>query len=259
MQYFNSKAAKFAYHAADKDIDTNKPIIIWAHGWGHSHKNFMQLAAPFENSTNNIMIDFPGFGDSPAPPDIWGTEDYAQAIADWFIQEDMPPVIWIGHSFGCRVGVQLASAYPDRIKAMGLIAGAGLKSKKPALKKIYIYLRIKLFKILKKLIPDGQLKDKIIGAFGSTDYKNSNGTMRKIFVRVVNEDLSEQAKKIKCPVTLIYGKNDTATPPEFGKIFSGLIPDAKLFLLDGQDHNSVLENGRHQVIKILDDFIKGNK
>ncbi len=95
-------------------------------------------------------------------------------------------------------------------------------------------------------------------AFGSADYKSSGG-LRKIFVRVVNEDLSEQAEKIQCPVTLIYGTEDTETPPEFGERYSRLIKHSKLFLLDGQDHYSVLQNGRHQTIKIISDIIKDQK
>ncbi len=249
---------KFAYHATSATIDANKPIIIWAHGWGHSHKNFLPLVVPFENTENNIVLDLPGFGNSPPPPEHWGTEDYAVAIASWLEKENMRDVIWIGHSFGCRVGIQLAARYPDKIKAMGLIAGAGLKRKRPFIKNIYFYLRIKLFKLLKKLIPDGEFKNKIMSCFGSADYKNANNAIRKIFVRVVNEDLSEQASKIKCPVALIYGKNDQETPTEFGERFSRLITNSKLFLLCGQDHYSVLTTGRHQVVKILSDFIKGN-
>ncbi len=262
MQYFNSNGAKFAYvttnDMGNNIITPDKALIIWAHGWGHSHENLMKLAAPFKDLANNIILDFPGFGNSPPPPDNWGTQDYALAIASWLKENNLPPAIWVGHSFGCRVGLQIAANSPEQIKAMALISAAGLKRKRSLLKKIYLFLRIKLFKFLKKILPKSNLKDKIMQAFGSADYKNANNEIRKIFIRTVNEDLSAQAQKVKCPVALIYGKNDTDTPPEFGERFSHLIPRAKLFLLDGQDHISVLENARHQVIKILNDFIKEN-
>lgn len=38
--------------------------------------------------------------------------------------------------------------------------------------------------------------------------------MREILVKTVNEDLSECAKKIKCPTLLIWGENDTEAPIE---------------------------------------------
>ncbi len=238
--------------------ETNKdgePIVIWAHGWGHSHKNWEQLINPLENMARHIALDFQGFGKSPLPPSHWGTKDYADNIAAWLKENDFAPVIWVGHSFGCRVGLQIAANHPELIKSMCLISGAGLKKKRSLWNSIYFYFRIKLFKILKKIIPKGALKDKIINIFGSADYKNA-GAMREVFVRVVNEDLSEQAKKVNCPVILIYGQDDDQTPPEFGVRFSKLIKESKLFLLDGQDHYSVLQNGRHQVIKILAEFMK---
>ena len=245
---------EFHFKEINKD---GAPTIIWAHGWGHSHANWLPLITPLKNMARHITIDLHGFGATPPPPDDWGTKDYADNIAAWLKENNFPPVIWVGHSFGCRVGLQIAAKHPQAISSMCLISGAGLKRKRPMHKQIYFYLRIKIFKLLREITPAGPFKDKLMSAFGSADYKNA-GAMRKVFIRVVNEDLSEQAQNIECPVTLIYGKNDTDTPPEFGKRFSHLIKGSKLFLLDGQDHYSVLQNGRHQVIKLLADFIKEN-
>ncbi len=267
MQEFDSEGVKFAYITAGKDFsiesaqkksgNNDTPLILWAHGWGQTHAGFAQLIPPLESLANHIAIDFAGFGESDTPPDNWGTEDYADAIATWIKAKNLPPLIWIGHSFGARVGVQIASKHPKLIKSMVFIGGAGLKRKRPIHKKIYIYLRIKLFKLLKKIIPDGDFKKRIMQKFGSSDYNNTNSAaLRKVFIRVVNEDLSNKAKEIQCPVALIYGTQDTETPPEFGNRYSQLINNSKLFLLEGQDHYSPLQNGRHQVIKIISNFIK---
>lgn len=265
MQEFQSHGSNFAYRISGKALtlpfdekkneDEAPFVIFWAHGWGQNHESFAPLITPLERHAHHIAVDFPGFGASSAPSEDWGTEHYADAIAAWMKDNNIPPVLWVGHSFGCRVGLQIAARHPECIRGMSLIAGAGLKRKRPLHKKIYFYCRIRLFKMLRRFVPDGVFKDKLMSAFGSADYKSA-GSMRKIFVRVVNEDLTEQAKQVKCPVTLIYGENDTETPPEFGNRLSRLIPNAKLFLLDGQDHYSVLQNGRHQVVKILNDFIK---
>ncbi len=260
VQHFETPGTNFFFHGPDTDTlksMQDSPVILWGHGWGQSHKSWESLVTSLESYGHHILLDFPGFGDSPTPPEDWGTEHYANAIAQWLKEQGISKIIWIGHSFGCRVGIQLSSHHPDLVQAMAVIAGAGLKRKRPFLQRTYFYLRIKAFKILRHVVPEGPLKDKLMTIFGSTDYRNA-GPMRKIFVRVVNEDLSPQAEKIQCPVALIYGTQDTETPPEFGERLSRLIPDAKLFLLDGQDHYSVLDQGRHQVIKILGDFIKEN-
>ncbi len=202
----------------------------------------------------HTALDFPGFGRSKRPQESWSTDDYADAIATHIKQSGQAPIIWIGHSFGGRVGVQLASRYPELIKGLVLIAGAGLKRKRSPLKSLYFKARIALYKFLKKLIPLGLSQDWLQSKFGSSDYKSA-GEMRDIFLKVISEDLSAEAAKINAPTLLIYGENDSETPPEFGKRYNTLIKNSTLHILSGLDHYSVLGSGRHQVANLLQGFI----
>ena len=77
--------------------------------------------------------------------------------------------------------------------------------------------------------------------------------MRKILVNVVNEDLSECAKKITCPALLIWGDNDTEAPLEEAKELEKLIKDAGLIVLPNSTHYAYLENLGY-VVKILNNF-----
>lgn len=256
VQKFISHNATFAYTTGGKEDDTSLPVIVWAHGWGLSHKNFKPLISSLEQHAKHIALDFPGFGEAPEPPEEWDTSQHADAIAAWMKETNMPPVIWVGHSYGCRIGTQLAARHSECVRGMVYIAGAGLKKHRPLCHRLYLYLRVHLFKILRHLVPEGSLKQKIIKFFGSADYNHTSGVMRKLFVRVVNEDLVEEAKQITCPVALIYGTEDTETPPSIGKKYDRLIENSQLHLLNGQDHYSVLQSGRHQVIKIISEFLK---
>lgn len=257
MQFFESHGATFAYTTTKQNDDNSSPVFIWAHGWGHSHKSFKHFIASLGQRGCHIALDFPGFGDSPEPPENWGTKQHADAIAAWMKEMNFPPVIWIGHSYGCRIGTQLAAHYPECIRAMVYIGGAGLKRPRPMHNRIYLFLRVRLFKLLRNIVPEGALKQKIMNFFGSADFNQTSGVMRKLFVRVVNEDLVDEAQKITCPVTLIYGSEDTETPPSVGKKYNRLIENSELHLLEDQDHYTVLQDGRHRVIKIISDFING--
>jgi pimeloyl-ACP methyl ester carboxylesterase len=165
------------------------------------------------------------------------------------------PVIWVGHSFGCRVGLQMASRHPELIQGMALIAAAGLPKKRALHKRISRSARVCLFKTLKKLIPLGLNEDWLRNKFGSADYKNA-GPMRDILVKTVNEDLGTIARMITCPVTLIYGTKDTETPIEIGHRLNALISESEIAPLDGLDHYSVLGSGRHQVTPLIKKFIE---
>ena len=216
----------------------------------------MHLAQSLERHGHHNLLDFPGFGLSPKPNANWGTEDYADAIAAHLRSQNSPPIIWVGHSFGGRVGLQLAARHPDLIKALVLIAGAGLKRKRSFIQNIKIKTRVGFYKFLKKLIPLGLSQSWLQGKFGSRDYQNA-GAMRDIFLKVIQEDLSPIASTVTCPTLLIYGQGDTETPPEFGERYARILKNAELHILDGQDHYTVLSSGRHRVAALMDQFIQG--
>ena len=92
----------------------------------------LPLAQAMRRPARSILIDFPGFGASPMPPAPWGTADYADAMAEWL--DGLPPArrIWVAHSFGCRVGLQLAARRPATLAGLFLIAAAGLPPQRSA-------------------------------------------------------------------------------------------------------------------------------
>ena len=166
------------------------------------------------------------------------------------------PVVWVGHSFGGRVGIQLASRHPDAVSRAGLIAAAGLPRQRSGLEQARLKGRVWTYKALKRLAPlAGVSEDDLRRRFGSADYQNA-GAMRDIFLEVIREDLTDVARRITCPVHLIYGAADTETPPEIGERLARLIPGANLTVLDGLDHYSVLAEGRHQVAKRLKSWLE---
>ena len=87
----------------------------------------------------------------------------------------------------------------------------------------------------------------------SADYRAA-GPMRATMVKLVNENLTEAARTIRVPVQLVYGRDDTETPPALGERYRELIPGAKLAVLDGYDHNSILGQGRFQLQTMLKTF-----
>ena len=230
--------------------------FVWAHGWGQNRQAMAQLAQSLSSLGDHILPDFPGFGDAPPPQVGWSTADYAELMARFL--DDQPnsgPTVWIGHSFGGRVGIQLAARRPDLVDRLVLIAAAGLQRRRSLLDRTRIAAKVRTFKTLKHLAPvTGMDVDKLRERFGSSDYRNA-GDMRDTLTKVVSEDLSDVAARVGCPTRLIYGELDTETPPEIGKRLAALIPNSEISVLPGQDHYSVLGEGRHHVAKRIRDFL----
>src|SRR5262245_39979769 len=106
----------------------------------------MPLAQSLEAFGQHIVIDFPGFGDSPRPDGVWGSAEYADHMAGCIRKHSQEPVFWVGHSFGCRVGLQLAIKYPELIAGLALIGGAGLRRKRTVLQKLVLNIKVYTFK-----------------------------------------------------------------------------------------------------------------
>jgi pimeloyl-ACP methyl ester carboxylesterase len=235
----------------------NLPHIIWAHGWGQNHEILLPLANSFTNFTNNWLIDLPGFGNSKQPDSIWGSQEYTNAIADW-ISNHLPPnsiKIWVGHSFGGKIGINLAAQYPKLINGLFLIAASGIPKPRSLTEKIIVYSKIKMFKLFKHFKYANKFKHK----FGSPDYKNANPHMRSILVKIIHENLSNLATQIVCQTELIYGEKDQDTPILIGQKLNKLINNSKLHIITKQDHYTILTNAQHQIVYLLKKFIDNIK
>jgi pimeloyl-ACP methyl ester carboxylesterase len=253
---------EFAVYEPAGSAPAGAPQLIWAHGWGHSHQALLPLALAMRQTARSWLVDLPGFGASPTPPAAWGTADYADAMAEWIATlpgrrpEARPGGIkvWVGHSFGCRVGLQLAARHPGAVDALCLISTAGLPPHRSLAALARRWPRRTAFRVLRALTPEGPARDRLRERYGSSDYRNA-GPMRPVLVRAVNEDLSDVARAVRIPVVLVHGEDDRESPPEISERLHRLIPDSRLALLRGFDHWTILDEGRHQVVHLLSELL----
>lgn len=251
------RGADFAlYRLAPPAPGETAPLLIWAHGWGHTHRNMQPLAEALRRPARSILLDLPGFGAAPPPPAAWGTADYADAAAEWLGGMPAGRRIWIGHSFGCRVGLQLAARHPGVVDGLFLIAAAGLRPRRSLSARARLAARRAVFRTASRLVPEGPARDRLRGRFGSADYRAAGPALRAILVKSVNEDLTAAARAVRCPTVLVYGADDRETPPEIGERLAGLVPGSQLVVLRGFDHWSVLTEGRHQIAHLLSEFLE---
>lgn len=201
--------------------------IVYLHGWGGCIDSFMYFAKNIK--AKSVLVDFPPFGKSEEPKIAWCLEDYEKVVKLILEKEKIKKYIIISHSFGSRVAICLASKYND-VEKLIITGGAGLRPK--------FNLKIKFRKIKYKIIKFFN-KNAILG---SKDYISLSNVMKKTFSNIVNQDLSEIARKITCKTLLIYGNLDKETPLYIAKKYNKLINNSKLKIYKNFGHFAYLEN-----------------
>lgn len=234
-----------------------KPVLV-IHGWGANIQSVMPIVNHLKNKFKVYAIDLPGFGLSDEPKTVWGTNDYKNIIKKFIDKMNMKDIILMGHSHGGRVSIMLSSEYPELIKKMVLIDSAGIIPKR----KPKYYVKVYSFKALKHIYrtmfffkDKKEAMEKFYKRFGSDDYKNAQGIMRNIMVKVINENLRPYLPKIKAPTLLIWGREDEATPLYMGKIMEKEIKDSGLVVLDNAGHFSYVD--QYYTFKVvMDKFLE---
>jgi pimeloyl-ACP methyl ester carboxylesterase len=249
------RGAELAVFRLAGDSAAGAVELIWAHGWGQTHEALLPLAQAMRRAARSVLMDLPGFGASPLPPETWSTADYADAVAEWLGSLAPARRIWVAHSFGCRVGLQLAARHPETLGGLFLIAAAGLPPQRSISARARATARRWMFRLARRFAPEGPARDRLRARFGSADYRAA-GALRPILVKAVGEDLTEAAQAVRCPAVLVYGDQDRETSPEIGVRLNRLMRGSRLVTLRGFDHWSVLTDGRHQIIQRLSEFLE---
>jgi len=239
-----------------QDTGAGSPSMLWLHGWGHDLQAFKRIADLFNGIGRHRVFDLPGFGKTPMLFEGASSMDYAEALAKQ-LDSDGEPHIIVGHSYGSRVAIQFAARYPEMVKAIILISGAGLPRRRSIFFKARAFalkMMGRAARLLDRLFKT-QFRQAYITRFGSADYKAA-GPLRATLVSAVTENLSSQAKQVKCPVLLIYGSADMETPIEVGLRYEQLIPIARFVELKGYDHHDILARGAYQCEAQIKSFLR---
>ena len=178
----------------------------------------------FQHTYRVHLIDLPGFGDAPLPPESWDTIEYA----------DLVRTVHAEHVRGtCHPGGSLVRrprraahgvAAPVRVRGWSCSASRGCR--RVAGPRV---TRLAHGRPLAPACADGRCDPCRVrparlahGAFGSKDYLAA-GRDCAVLVRTVNEDLTESARRHACPTLLVYGTDDTETPPWLAHRYRDLI------------------------------------
>lgn len=213
---------------------TGAPVVLALHGWRRTHRDFDALVAGAGVPLDAVAVDLPGFGATPEPPAPWGSPEYAEALVP-VVEEMATPLVVLGHSFGGRVALHLAAARPDLVRALVLTGVPHLVASEAPIPRPPTGYRL-----VRRLHRVGLVGEARMEAarqrYGSPDYRAAQGVMRQVFVTTVQERYDQVLARLRCPVTLVWGEEDTEAPLAMASAALPLLAEGSLTVLPGIGH-----------------------
>ncbi len=194
------------------------------HGYLSSKEAFSAQIAYFSKFFRVTAVDFIGFGGSGGLTKPFSVADYAAWTEELLSLLGVEKPHVIAHSFGCRVAIKMAARDCERFDKMVLTGPAGVILKRSLRYKI----KVKTYRLVKRVFPRYAERK-----FGSAEYRTLSPVMRESYKKIVNEDLREDARRVKNPVLLIEGEGDTTTPLKEAEAYLACFPNGRLKIMRG--------------------------
>lgn len=218
-----------------RDGKSNKAFVL-LHGWGQNKEMFEPLYAFLVSQHKTVIsVDFPGFGKTAEPNVVYGVKEYAEWLQAILVLENIQEVIFVGHSFGCRIAYYFTANHFGKVKKLLMTGAAGVKPERS----ISYYVKVYSYKAMKVILPILGMKHVLQykqQSAGSSDYQNSTATMKGVLSKVVNEDLTPLFSEIQVPTLLVFGENDDATPLRDARIMEKNLENATLIVYENEGH-----------------------
>lgn len=192
-----------------------KENLVFLPGWTKKSGDYQELLVLLNQKYKVYPLDLL---DDAQP---YNLADFAQKVKNFLKQKKIKKTVLAGHSFGGRVAIKLTVNNPELISKLILINSAGIERKS---------LLIKAIKAIKPI-----KSDFFKNIFGSKDYLEAKGNLRKTLVNIVEENLEPELEKIKIPTLIIWGREDHTTPLWMGKVMATQIQGSTLSVISG-DH-----------------------
>ena len=158
--------------------------------------------------------------------------------------KNLSQVVLIGNSLGGHVGLVFTTAHQEFVKALVLTGSSGLYENAfggsfPR-RESYDYIKGKVeLTFYDPTIASKELVDDIFATVNDRSKVIRILTLAKSAIR---HNMSKELSKITIPTSLIWGKDDTVTPPVVAEEFYQLLPNSELNWVEKCGHVPMMEH-----------------
>jgi len=217
------------------------PILLILHGLFGALSNFADVEKHFSKRYKVVIPLMPLFD---LPVINTNVKNLAIHIRNFIDFKGYSSVNLLGNSLGGHVALVYSARYPEKVNSMILTGSSGLYesalgSSFPRREdKDYIRKKVQV-----TFYDPAHATDDLVDE--CYDIVNDRGKLVRILAiakSAIRHNMASELPKMEMPTCLIWGKNDTITPPEVAEEFHELMPNSDLYWIDQCGHAPMMEH-----------------
>jgi 2-hydroxy-6-oxonona-2,4-dienedioate hydrolase len=236
------------------EVGEGKPMII-LHGLMGGLSNFDAVTDYFSEKGYKVIIpELPIYGMSLLKTNVKSFANYLHDFIEFLALEE---VILLGNSLGGHIGLYHTKLYPKKVKALIITGSSGLYESAMG----GGYTKRGDYEVIKKkaqdVFYDPKVATKAIVDEVIETVNDRNKLIKTVAIAksAIRHNMSKDLPNMKLPVCIVWGKNDTVTPPEVGREFNELLPNSELFWIEKCGHAAMMEHPQ-EFNRILNDWLE---
>lgn len=237
MAHRLKKEKEFSYI----EVGEGTPIIV-LHGLMGGLSNFDAVTTFFSEKGYKVLIpELPIYTMSLIKTNV---KSFAKYLHDFIEFKGYDEVFLLGNSLGGHIGLYHTKLYPAKVKGLIITGSSGLYESAMG----GGYTKRGDYEVIKKKAqdvfydPKVATKEIVDEVYETVNDRNKLIKTLAIAKSAIRHNMAKDLPKMALPVCIIWGKNDTVTPPEVATEFNQLLPDSDLFWIDKCGHAAMMEH-----------------
>ena len=236
MNYNLKTNGKFTY----LEEGEGRPIII-LHGLMGGLSNFDSVTQHF--SSNGYKVVIPELPVYSAPLIKTGVKHFATYLQKFIEAQGYKDVILLGNSMGGHVALYHTKHHPENTTALVITGSSGLyenaMGESYPKRGDYEYIKKKAEAVFYD--PTIATKEIVDEVYDTVNNRNKLIKTLAIAKSAIRHNMAKDLPKMHTPTCILWGKQDSVTPPEVAVDFEKLLPDSDLFWIDKCGHAAMME------------------
>ncbi len=215
-------------------------VLLVLHGLFGALSNFDAVVHGFRDKYRVLIPVMPIYEMPMRQASLEGLQKF---IEDFVVMKQLKNMVLLGNSLGGHVGLMYTLAHQANVAALVLTGSSGLfeNTMGGSFPKRGSYDYIKERVEYTFYSPQTATKVLVDEVFEITSSIPKCMNIVQIAKSAQRNNMAPDLPKIKVPTCLIWGLNDTITPPHVGHEFNRLLPNSELYFIDHCCHAPMME------------------